>query len=172
MTKSNDFWNETVEEVPYDGGGKLMFDACLNNGMERKKALDELAIEGPKMGEYNGGAVSYYTVHVSSPKTIAGPYDAECSDIIESLNMTFAEGEAFKALWRKAAARLGKRKEGYDNGLYDAEKVAMFGARLVVLAKAESKCDYPDCNCPYDMGADNKCLRGLCTDHLRKGVKL
>ena len=21
-------------------------------------------------------------------------------------------------------------------------------------------CTYPDCNCPFDMGADNKCLRG------------
>ncbi len=21
-------------------------------------------------------------------------------------------------------------------------------------------CTYPDCNCPFDMGVDNKCLRG------------
>jgi len=23
-------------------------------------------------------------------------------------------------------------------------------------------CTYPECNCPFDMGADNKCLRGFC----------
>ncbi|MCW8829982.1 MAG: hypothetical protein OQK32_00495 [Gammaproteobacteria bacterium] len=23
------------------------------------------------------------------------------------------------------------------------------------------KCIYPECNCPFDMGADGKCLRGL-----------
>ena len=25
----------------------------------------------------------------------------------------------------------------------------------------KEKCIYPECNCPFDMGADNKCLRGL-----------
>ena len=23
------------------------------------------------------------------------------------------------------------------------------------------QCSYPDCKCPFDMGSDNKCLRGL-----------
>ena len=67
-------------------------------------------------------------------------YIAECNDIIEALNMNFAEGNAFKALWRRAAQRtLGLRKAGSkDDGLYDAEKVEFFGARLVAQSKGLS----------------------------------
>lgn len=86
------------------------------------------------MTEYTGGSVSYYTVQVQNPTTASNPsYVAECNDIIEALGMNYAEGNAFKALWRRAAQRnLGKRKAGAkDDGLYDAEKVEFFGARLV-----------------------------------------
>lgn len=89
--------------------------------------------------EYTGGSVSYYTVTIQRP-TRKGrePYDAECNDIIEALGMSYAEGNAFKALWRRCAARnLGKSKAGYGSGLYDAEKVEFFGARLVAQDKAE-----------------------------------
>jgi len=90
-------------------------------------------------GEYTGGSVSYYSVHVANPTTPERePYDAECNDIIEALGMNYAEGNAFKAIWRRAAARnLGKTKAGYRDGLYDAEKVEFFGRRLVVQAKHE-----------------------------------
>lgn len=83
--------------------------------------------------EYTGKSVSYYKVRIEKPTNPdAAPYDAECNDIIEALNMNYAEGNAFKALWRKAAARtLGKAKKG-NNALYDAEKVEFFGARLVI----------------------------------------
>jgi hypothetical protein len=47
-----------------------------------------------------------------------------------ALKMDFAEGEAFKAIWRKAAARLGNGKQG-NSALYNAEKVAFFGAVMV-----------------------------------------
>ena len=55
--------------------------------------------------------------------------------------MNFAEGNAFKAIWRRAAQRtLGKRKAGAkDDGLYDAQKVEFFGARLV--AQSKGLCD-------------------------------
>lgn len=90
------------------------------------------------LGEYTGGSSSYYTIHISSPTTEGRPaYDAECNDIIEALGMNYAEGNAFKALWRRAAARKGMRKKGYDNGLYDAEKVEFFGKRLTVQSKEE-----------------------------------
>ena len=91
------------------------------------------------LGEYTGGSSSYYTIHIRNP-TAEGrqAYDAECNDIIEALDMNYAEGNAFKALWRRAAARMGMRKKGYDNGLYDAEKVEFFGKRLVEQSK-ESK---------------------------------
>lgn len=89
--------------------------------------------------EYTGGSVSYYAVRVLNPTNpTADSYDAECNDIIEALRMNYAEGNAFKALWRRAAARMGKHKRGYDGGLYDAEKVEFFGARLVEQSKQES----------------------------------
>lgn len=87
--------------------------------------------------EYTGGSVDYYKVEVKNPTTADEPYMAECNDIIEALGMNYAEGNAFKALWRRAAHRtLGKKKAGAkDDGLYDAEKVAFFGKRLVEQSK-------------------------------------
>jgi hypothetical protein len=89
----------------------------------------------PKEAEYTGGSSNYYKVFVKTPTTLDAPYEAECNDIIEALKMTFAEGNAFKAIWRKAKARQGVQKKGYDNGLYDSEKVVFFGERMVVEAK-------------------------------------
>ena len=95
--------------------------------------------DGQGSEEYTGGSSSYYTVHVKNPTTEGRPaYDAECNDIIEALGMNYAEGNSFKAIWRRAAARKGMRKKGYDNGLYDAEKVEFFGKRLIEQSK-ESK---------------------------------
>lgn len=88
---------------------------------------------------YTGGSSDYYKVTVSRTTTpYALSYTAECNDIIEALGMNFAEGNAFKALWRRAAQRtLGLRKAGAkDDGLYDAEKVEFFGKRLVEQSKA------------------------------------
>ena len=82
--------------------------------------------------EYTGGSVSYYKAPVAAPLSGGAPYVAECNDIIEALGMTYAEGNAFKAIWRRCAARtLGAKKRGYTDGLYDAEKVEFFGARMV-----------------------------------------
>lgn len=83
--------------------------------------------------EYTGGSVSYYAVDINRPlDEKADPYKAECQDIIDALGMDFNEGCAFKAIWRRAAARnLGMRKKGYDEGLYDAQKVEFYGARMV-----------------------------------------
>lgn len=88
---------------------------------------------------YSGGSSDYYKVTINRTTTpYAMPYTAECNDIIEALGMNFAEGNAFKALWRRAAQRtLGLRKVGAkDDGLYDAEKVEFFGKRLVEQSKA------------------------------------
>lgn len=82
--------------------------------------------------EYTGGSVSYYKVRIGSPLAGVDAYTAECNDIIEALNMNYAEGNAFKALWRRCAAKtLGVAKVGYTDGLYDAEKVEFFGKRLI-----------------------------------------
>jgi len=85
-----------------------------------------------KAPEYTGGSVSYYRVQITNPTSDSDAYLAECNDIIEALGMNYAEGNAFKAIWRKCAARtLGKAKAGYEDGLYDAEKVVFFGQRMV-----------------------------------------
>ena len=91
--------------------------------------------EEVKQPEYTGKDVSYYTVEIPDPKRLM-PYTAECEDIIEALGMTFAEGCAFKGIWRRCAARtLGKQKAGYKGGLYDAEKTVYYGQRMVAADK-------------------------------------
>ena len=94
------------------------------------------------MSEYTGGSVSYYKVSVENPTTFEQPYQAEANDIIEALGMNYAEGNAFKAIWRRCAARkYSNKKKGYDNGLYDAEKVVFFGERMVTQSKQEIEDD-------------------------------
>jgi hypothetical protein len=82
---------------------------------------------------YSGGSVSYYRVLIKKPTSKdVPPYIAECNDIIEALGMNYAEGNAFKAIWRRAAAQnLNIGKQGYKDGKYDAEKVVFFGERMV-----------------------------------------
>lgn len=81
-----------------------------------------------------GGPSEYYMVDVERPTSGGYRYTAECNDIIEALGMNYAEGNAFKAIWRHALARKGKGKPG-NTLLYEAEKVEYFGARLVEQAK-------------------------------------
>ena len=92
-------------------------------------------VEGGTSEEYTGGSSSYYTIPITKPTTPDNPpYVAECNDIIEALGMTFAEGNNFKATWRIAAARLGKKKKG-NTTVYDAEKCVFFSDRILVAAK-------------------------------------
>lgn len=81
--------------------------------------------------EYTGGSTSYYELDILHPHKKRRPYMAECLDIIEALGMSFAEGECFKAIWRKCAARQGKAKRGYDDAKYDAEKIAFYAQRIL-----------------------------------------
>lgn len=89
-------------------------------------------VNKPEQDEYTGSSVSYYKVVINNPTSEGEPYTAECNDIIEALNMSYAEGNIFKAVWRRCAARnLFMKKRGYDSGLYDAEKIVFFGNRIV-----------------------------------------
>lgn len=81
--------------------------------------------------EHTGGSSSYYDIDVRGS-------EVRCLDIIEKLQMTFSEGNAFKAIWRTAAARQGKKKAG-NNAVYDAEKVCFFGERMLVAAKGKKE---------------------------------
>ena len=78
----------------------------------------------------SGGSNDYYKVPVMHPTTSKTAYVAECNDIIEALGMNYAEGNAFKAIWRRAALRRGGGKPG-STLLYESEKVEFFGRRLV-----------------------------------------
>jgi hypothetical protein len=110
---------------------------------DRFEIVKEVPVQQPPLTEqnveqeYTGGSVSYYSVPIDHPTDPEkNPYTAECNDIIEALGMNYAEGNAFKAIWRSCAARkLGNAKKGYDDGLYDAEKVVFFGQRMVAMAK-------------------------------------
>lgn len=82
----------------------------------------------------SGGSNDYYKVAVARPTSGVEPYTAECNDIIEALQMTYAEGNAFKAIWRHALARRGIGKQG-NTQKYEAEKAEFFAKRLVELAK-------------------------------------
>lgn len=93
-------------------------------------------------GENSGGDVDYYRVLIEDPKRPdVTPYMAECEDIIEHLGMDFAEGSAFKSIWRKAAQRtLGHLKRGNDaHGVRDSEKAEYYGKRQVAIAKRRLK---------------------------------
>lgn len=90
-------------------------------------------VEAPLL---TGDSVDYYKLHISNPTTYEDEYDCECNDIIEALNMTYAEGNIFKAVWRTAASRQGNGKAGHT-ALYDAEKIVFFGERLIAQAKGE-----------------------------------
>lgn len=86
--------------------------------------------------EYTGGKVNYYEVEITHPtREGRDPYIAECNDIIEALGLSFSEGEAFKAIWRKGAARIKPGKRGYDGGLYDAEKASFYGRRMETIER-------------------------------------
>ena len=81
--------------------------------------------------ESSGGDNDYWIAQVNSPKRLE-PYSAECEDLIELFQMTFQEGEAFKALWRKGQMRIGNGKPG-DTLLRNSEKVYHFGGRMVAM---------------------------------------
>jgi len=118
---------------------QLQYSAYIKGRPELAKPV-EPEVAGSVEPEYTGGSSSYYLVHVANPTTKGmAPYTAECNDIIEALGMNYAEGNAFKAIWRRKAAELGKLKKGYDSGLYDAEKVVFFGERMVVQSKAKNE---------------------------------
>lgn len=107
--------------------GKKVVFANLEDylGKENYATLEAMANHKEAVG--SGGSSSYYTVKVNNPTTKANmPYFAECNDIIDALDMRFGQGNAFKALWRAAAAQnLGKLKAGNDV-IRDYEKVIFF----------------------------------------------
>ena len=78
-----------------------------------------------------GGLNSYYLVDIRFPqREEQPPYQAECEDIIEALEMSFDEGNIFKELWRNAKARQGEGKPG-NTPLRAAEKIHHYASRIL-----------------------------------------
>ena len=152
--KGDYFGREGVRVKPYqckletlkDGsgemgvGGVIGYETFGPNPLVLLNTADEVVNMATKaqqgaVEEYTGSSSNYYKVFVKNPTTLPSPYEAECNDLIEALQMTFAEGNAFKGIWRKAKARQGVKKKGYDNGVYDSEKVVFFGERMLIEAR-------------------------------------
>ena len=123
--------------LPDDVAQKIIIEERSRKETEMAWPLDAPPLESRKDAaeEFTGGSVNYYVVRVADPVSGGEAYTAECLDIIEALGMDYAEGNAFKAIWRRCAARLDKRKKGYDDGLYDAEKTEFYGRRMKVLTE-------------------------------------
>lgn len=90
--------------------------------------------------ELSGGDVNYYLLDIEDPKRLT-PYKCEAEDIIEALEMTFAEGNVFKALWRSCAMRVrGHGKQGQDaGGVYDGDKISYYGERIKLQRRRKTK---------------------------------
>ena len=125
-----------AERPHIDSGLKMLSEY---EKAERDSAfVESLAVELASGGGKLERKANYYQVDIARPvDPESAPYLAECADIIEALNMTFNEGEAFKALWRLAAARQGRAKAG-GNPVYDADKVAHYGARTAAHTRAQN----------------------------------
>ena len=137
-------WISGVEKILYSftANGKLwkLYEGeCKEVFASPNEKLMDVINTDLKKEDYTGKSVDYYKVKVDNPTTESNtPYLAECNDLIEALGMNYAEGNAFKAIWRKCAARkFGVKKKGYDNGLYDSEKVVFFGERMVEQSKEQ-----------------------------------
>jgi hypothetical protein len=80
----------------------------------------------------------------------------QCLEVIETLGMSFAEGEAFKAIWRSCAARtLGKLKADND-AKYNAEKVVFYGGRMLKSADSPNSAIPSESEATHRDGVGNK----------------
>ena len=129
------------EEIPHNQlrSGKPPFVETITIEDVFPHVKPEIAptIVSDKQGEDSGGSVEYYKCPIRSETTEGLQSDlpddvvyiAECNDIIEALNMTYAEANIFKEVWRSAAARtLGKKKAGHTE-IRGADKICFFGER-------------------------------------------
>jgi len=128
---------------------KELAEICLELS-EKMKARDEvfdtvdIIIDktAPPSVEHTGNSVIYYDVTISQwtnpDHQEDHPVTVSCNDIIEALEMTYAQANVFKAQWRIAAAKQGKLKKG-NNTVYDAEKSCFFSDRVLVQETLKSQ---------------------------------
>lgn len=98
------------------------------------------AVKARKANKLTGGLANYYVVRIDHPQRGDTPYQAECEDIIEALQMNPDEANLFKEVWRSAAARQANGKPGHT-ALYGAEKLVHYAGRILRRTKRESAND-------------------------------
>lgn len=85
-------------------------------------------------GEISGGLVNYYLVKVNHPqREDQAPYQAECEDIIDALELNPDEANIFKEIWRTANQRQGLGKKG-NTPLRAAQKMVHYATRILTKA--------------------------------------
>lgn len=85
--------------------------------------------------ENSGGFVNYYLVMVDHPqREKQPPYQAECEDIMDALELTPDEANIFKEIWRSANQRKGLGKKG-NTPVRAAEKMVHYANRILRKAK-------------------------------------
>jgi hypothetical protein len=133
IVKGNDLFGLKVGERLYTEA-EMSPAAKLGNKQERSDGNDTI--------EHTGRSVSYYDVTISQwtnpDHQEDHPVTVSCNDIIEALDMGYAEANVFKAQWRIAAAKQGKMKKG-NNTVYDAEKSCFFSERVLVKETLKSQ---------------------------------
>lgn len=115
---------------------------------QNKQKIDYSLIDGESSNEYDeyiqnkepikepkltGGNVNYYLIDVPKPKRLA-PYTAEVEDLIETLDMNFAEGTVLKSLIRLCKLNQLAGKPGSTH-LYEAEKIKYYADRILAKYK-------------------------------------
>lgn len=94
-----------------------------------------------------GGRVNYYLVQVVAPqREEQPPYQAECEDIIEELELNPDEANIFKEIWRSARARQATGKPGHT-ALYGAEKIVHYAGRILRRLKRNQPEPYTEQEC-------------------------
>ena len=69
--------------------------------------------------ESSGGSCGYYDINITELGEV------RCLDVIDALELTYAEANIFKEIWRGSAARRGLEKEG-NTALRGAKKIQFF----------------------------------------------
>lgn len=81
--------------------------------------------------QLTGSLTNYYLARVDFPqREEQPPYQAECEDLIEALQLNPDEANIFKEIWRGANARLDNGKPGHTP-LYGAQKIFHYAGRIL-----------------------------------------
>lgn len=91
------------------------------------------------MPKLSGGSCDYYNVDITHPTTAKAPYTASCNDVIEALQLSSAESNIYKEIWRTANGKAHNNGKPDNDPVRAAEKVLFFAVRNAVLSGVDVK---------------------------------